>query len=69
MRGGTATSQRAVFWFDLSTVPAGKTLKTAKLQITVVNNPGQDKTRIALGGDCPIPLATAQGGPQNDQHD
>ena len=44
VRGGTAGSHRALFWFDLSTVPAGKTLKAAKLQLTVANNPGMSKT-------------------------
>ena len=44
VRDGTAGSHRAVFWFDLSTVPAGKTLKTAKLQLTIANNPGLSKT-------------------------
>ena len=44
VRGGAAASHRAVFWFDLGAVPAGKTLKTAKLQLTVANNPGLSKT-------------------------
>ena len=47
LRGGAAASQRALFSFDLTSLPAGKTLKTAKLQLTIVNNPGQNKTLAA----------------------
>ncbi len=47
VRGGSANSQRALFEFDLSAIPAGKTLKTAQLQLTIVNNPGQNKTLAA----------------------
>ena len=44
VRGGSGGSHRAVFWFDFSSVPAGKMLKTAKLQLTIANNPGLSKT-------------------------
>lgn len=43
VRGGPAGSHRAVFWFDFGQVPAGKTLKSATLQLTVANNPGLSK--------------------------
>ena len=55
VRNGTAGSHRAVFWFDFGAVPAGKALKTAKLQLTVANNPGLSKTlavhRISQGSN------------------
>ncbi len=40
VRGGANGSHRAVFWFDLGQAPAGKTLKSATLQLTIANNPG-----------------------------
>ena len=44
VRGGAAASERAVFSFDLSAVPSGATIKSAQLVLTIVNNPGLDKT-------------------------
>jgi len=55
VRGGTASSERALFEFDFSPVPSGVTLKSAKLELTIVNNPGLDKTiavhRVAQGSN------------------
>jgi hypothetical protein len=44
VRGGTASSERAVFLFDFSSIPSGVTIKSAELELTIVNNPGLDKT-------------------------
>jgi hypothetical protein len=44
VRGGSASSERALFSFDLSSLPSGATLKSAQLELTIVNNPGLDKT-------------------------
>jgi hypothetical protein len=43
VRGGTGGSHRGVFWFNVAQLPAGKTLKTATLNLTVANNPGLQK--------------------------
>ncbi len=55
VRGGAASSERALFEFDFSPVPPGATIKSAKLELTVVNNPGLDKTvavhRVAQGSN------------------
>jgi hypothetical protein len=44
VRGGTASSERAVFLFDFSSIPSGVTIESAALELTIVNNPGLDKT-------------------------
>ncbi len=44
VRGGTASSERALFLFDFSPIPSGVTIKSAALELTIVNNPGLDKT-------------------------
>jgi hypothetical protein len=55
VRGGAASSERALFSFDLSSVPSGATIKSASLELTVVNNPGLDKIiavhRVAQGSN------------------